>query len=113
MRVSWIGMSAAVSHQSGGNKRNPTIPEAIPASSGQVTRYRLNRGGDRRLNRALHTVALVRLRDDPVTAPTRPAGAPRASPREIRRCIKRAVARNLLKLLQQLDLADVEVVKVC
>jgi transposase len=39
----------------------------IPASSGQVTRHRLNRGGDRRLNRALHTVALVRLRDDPVT----------------------------------------------
>ena len=39
----------------------------IPASSGQVTRYRLNRGGDRRLNRALHTVALVRLRDDPAT----------------------------------------------
>jgi transposase len=38
-----------------------------PASSGQVTRYRLNRGGDRRLNRALHTVALVRLRDDPAT----------------------------------------------
>jgi transposase len=37
----------------------------IPASSGQVTRYRLNRGGDRRLNRALHTVALVRLRDNP------------------------------------------------
>jgi transposase len=39
----------------------------IPASSGQVTRPRLNRGGDRRLNRALHTVALVRLRDDPAT----------------------------------------------
>jgi transposase len=37
----------------------------IPASSGQVTRYRLNRGGDRRLNWALHTVALARLRDDP------------------------------------------------
>jgi transposase len=39
----------------------------IPASSGQVTRHRLNRGGDRRLNRALHTVAVVRLRDDPAT----------------------------------------------
>jgi transposase len=39
----------------------------IPASSGQVTKYRLNRGGDRQLNRALHTVALVRLRDDPTT----------------------------------------------
>jgi Transposase IS116/IS110/IS902 family len=39
----------------------------IPASCGQVTRHRLNRGGDRRLNRALHTTALVRLRDDPET----------------------------------------------
>jgi hypothetical protein len=85
----------------------------IPASSGQVTRHRLNRGGDRRLNRALHTVALVRLRDDPVTRAYAAAGAPRASPREIRRCIKRAVARNLFKLLQQLDRADVEVVRVC
>jgi transposase len=39
----------------------------IPASSGQITRHRLNRGGDRRLNRALHTVAVARLRDDPAT----------------------------------------------
>ena len=39
----------------------------IPASSGQVTRYRLNRGGDRQLNRALHTILLVRRRIDPDT----------------------------------------------
>src|SRR5215218_2026052 len=39
----------------------------IPASSGQVTRHRLNRGGDRQLNRALHTVVVARLRDDPDT----------------------------------------------
>ena len=39
----------------------------IPASSGQLVRHRLNHGGDRQLNRALHTVALVRLRDDPTT----------------------------------------------
>jgi transposase len=32
----------------------------IPASSGNTVRHRLNRGGDRRLNRALHTIALVR-----------------------------------------------------
>jgi transposase len=30
----------------------------IPASSGQTVRHRLNRGGDRQLNRALHTIAL-------------------------------------------------------
>jgi transposase len=86
----------------------------IPASSGQVTRHRLNRGGDRRLNRALHTVALVRLRDDPQTrAYAARRRAEGKSPREIRRCVKRAVARNLFKLLQRLDRADVEVVRVC
>jgi len=40
----------------------------IPANSGQVTnRYRLNRHGDRRLNRALHTIVLSRIRYDPAT----------------------------------------------
>ncbi len=33
----------------------------IPASSGQTVRHRLNRSGDRQLNRAVHTVALSRL----------------------------------------------------
>jgi transposase len=50
----------------------------IPASSGQVTRHRLNRGGDRQLNQALHTIVLVRLRDDPRPAPTLLVGGPRA-----------------------------------
>jgi transposase len=36
----------------------------ILASSGQITRHPLNRSGDRRLNRALHTIVLARLRDD-------------------------------------------------
>jgi transposase len=39
----------------------------IPTSSGQVTRHRLNRSGDRQLNRALHTIVVSRLRDDPQT----------------------------------------------
>jgi transposase len=34
----------------------------IPASSGNTLRHRLNRGGDRRLNRALTTVVIVRMR---------------------------------------------------
>jgi transposase len=85
----------------------------IPASSGQVTRHRLNRGGDRRLNRALHTVALVRLRDDPTTrAYAARRRADGKSPREIRRCVKRAIARHLFKLLQRYDYGDVEIVRV-
>ena len=39
----------------------------IPASSGQTVRYRLNRGGDRQLNCALHTIVLSRLQRDPAT----------------------------------------------
>jgi transposase len=76
----------------------------IPASSGQVTRHRLNRGGDRQLNRALHTIVVARLRDDPDTrayaARRRTEGK---SAREIRRCLKRAVARQLFKQLERHD----------
>jgi transposase len=74
----------------------------LEASSGRVVRHRLNRGGDRQLNRALHTIVLVRLRDD---AQTRAYAARRTaegkSPREIRRCLKRTVARQLFKLLER------------
>jgi transposase len=72
----------------------------IPASSGAVTRYRLNRSGDRQLNRALHTVALSRLR---IHQPTKAYAARRTaegkSPREIKRCLKRAIAREVYRLL--------------
>jgi transposase len=82
----------------------------IPACSGQVVRHRLNRGGDRQLNRALHTVAMVRLREDPATrvyaARRRAEGK---SPRDIRRCVKRALARQLFKLLEAHHRAQVEV----
>lgn len=39
----------------------------IPASSGNTVRHRLNRGGDRRLNRALHIAVLTRMTHDPET----------------------------------------------
>lgn len=74
----------------------------IPANSGQVTtRYRLNRSGDRQLNRALHTIVLSRIRHDQAT---RDYLARRTSEgkttREIRRCLKRYIARDLYRLLQ-------------
>ncbi|PFG39794.1 transposase [Georgenia soli] len=74
----------------------------IPANSGQTTtRYRLNRYGDRQLNRALHTVALSRQR---YHQPTRDYTARRTSegktPREIKRCLKRYIARDLYRLLE-------------
>ena len=39
----------------------------IPASSGRTIRHRLDRGGDRQINCALHTIALTRMRHDPAT----------------------------------------------
>ena len=74
----------------------------IPANSGQVTtRYRLNRYGDRQLNRALHTIALTRIRYDQTT---RDYVARRTregkTTREIKRCLKRYIARDLYRLLE-------------
>jgi transposase len=74
----------------------------IPANSGQVTtRYRLNRYGDRQLNRALHTVVLARIRYDQTTRDyvTRRTREGKTT-REIKRCLKRYVARDLYRLLE-------------
>jgi transposase len=82
----------------------------IPASSGQTTRYRLNRRGDRQLNHALHTIAIVRMRDDPLTrAYVQRRTAEGKNPREIRRCLKRIIARQLYKLLDRYDRPDVHI----
>jgi transposase len=80
----------------------------IPASSGRVVRHRLNRGGDRQLNRALHTIVLIRQRHH---APTRAYTARRSaegkSEREIRRCLKRLLARQLFRLLERTATAQI------
>ncbi len=72
----------------------------VPASSGQTVRHRLNRSGDRQLNRALHTIVLCRMRDDARTrAYTARREAEGRSTREIKRCLKRYTARHLYRLL--------------
>lgn len=72
----------------------------IEASSGQTARHRLNRGGDRALNKAIHTIARTRMRSDPATqAYVARRTAEGKSTREIRRCIKRYVARQLYRTL--------------
>lgn len=73
----------------------------IEASSGTVKRHRLNRSGDRQLNRALHTIVLVRMRQDPSTkAYVAKRLAQGRSTREIKRCLKRYVARQLFRELE-------------
>ena len=72
----------------------------IPASSGKVTRHRLNRGGDRQANAALHRIVLTRMSSHPQTrdyvARRRSEGL---STPEIMRCLKRYVARQTFKHL--------------
>lgn len=73
----------------------------IPASSGNTTRHRLNRNGDRQLNRALDVIARTRLTFDPRTRAYAERRTPEGmSRREIQRCLKRYVARRLYRRLQ-------------
>ena len=73
----------------------------LPASSGQTIRHRLSRGGDRQLNRALHTVILHRRQHD---ATTRDYIARRVADgkttREATRILKRYLARHLYRVMQ-------------
>ena len=72
----------------------------IPASSGRTVRHRLNRGGDRALNRAIHTITTVRMRDCPATkAYIARRTAEGKTIREIKRCLKRYITRQLYRTL--------------
>jgi transposase len=68
----------------------------IPASSGKVTRWRLNRGGDRQANCALWGIVITRLRNDPRTRAymARRLAEGRSKP-EVIRILKRYVAREV------------------
>jgi transposase len=78
----------------------------IPASSGRITRHRLNYGGDRDANRTLHMIAVCRLR---YCARTQAYAARRTkegkTKREIIRCLKRYIARETYHALTA-DLAN-------
>ncbi|MFC8235795.1 transposase [Streptomyces sp. NPDC057284] len=76
----------------------------IPASSGLTNRHGINRGGDRQLNRTLHTITLIRMRLDPATKTyiARRISEGKTS-RDAQRCLKRAVCRQLFKNLERSD----------
>jgi transposase len=79
----------------------------IQASSGKTTRHRLNRGGDRQANAALHRIVVIRLRWH---QPTRDYLARRTkqgkSKPEIIRCLKRYVAREVFAVLKDMTPQD-------
>jgi transposase len=74
----------------------------IQASSGKTHRHRLNRGGDRQANAALHRIVVARLRHD---QPTKDYLARRLregkSKKEAIRCLKRYVAREVFAALSR------------
>lgn len=80
----------------------------IPASSGNITRHRVNRGGDRRLNKVLHIAAITRETHHPATREyvARRASEGRTS-KETRRMIKRYLARRVYRILNAVTVPPV------
>jgi transposase len=76
----------------------------IPASSGNTNRYRLDRGGNRQLNCALHRLAINKAHWDPTTAAyLARKQAEGKSRKEALRCLKRYLARRVWQLLRSTD----------
>lgn len=74
----------------------------LPASSGRTNRHRLNRGGDRAANSALHRVVIVRMRyHQPTRAYVERRTAEDLSKRDIIRCLKRYLAREFLPQIRE------------
>lgn len=73
----------------------------IEVSSGNKNEHRLSRGGDRQLNRALHSIARTRMRYDSETiAYVERRTQQGLSKARIRRCLKRYIARQVYRTLQ-------------
>jgi transposase len=81
--------------------RRPCV-SPVPASSGKTTRHRLNRGGDRAANSALHIIAIGRLRTDQKTQAYMARRITEGhSKLEVIRCLKRYIAREVFTLIGQ------------
>jgi len=78
----------------------------LPASSGKITRHRLNRFGDRQLNRALHVIINWRMLHHDATRAYLTRRAGQKTEREIRRCLKRYAARSLYRLMETAAVSD-------
>jgi transposase len=85
-----------------GKLSSSTPPIGLEASSGKTIRHRLNRGGNRDANRALHVILVVRMRRH---GPTRDYFARRLAEgktkNEIMRCVKRYIAREIYHAVRE------------
>ncbi|MEO6857511.1 MAG: IS110 family transposase [Solirubrobacteraceae bacterium] len=84
---------------------NGTAP--IPASSGKTIRYRLNRGGDRQANNAIHTIAIIRAKHQPETRAYLDRRIREGkTKREALRSLKRHISRELYQRLTAIPLTS-------
>jgi transposase len=86
-------------------RSNGTAP--IPASSGKTVRHRLNRGGDRQVNNAIHTIALCRSKHHPESCSYIDRRLSEGKTRrEAMRSLKRHLSRRLFKQLTEVPLTS-------
>jgi transposase len=72
----------------------------VPASSGRTDRHRLNRGGDRHANNALHTIVVTRMRHHPDTRRyVQRRTNDGLTTKDIIRCLKRYAVREIYDTL--------------
>jgi transposase len=96
---------ARFKHEAAFARCNGTAP--IPASSGKTVRYRLNRGGDRQVNNAIHTIAIIRAKHQPETRAYLDRRVREGkTKREAMRALKRHISRELFKRLAEVPLTS-------
>jgi transposase len=92
-------------HEAAFARCNGTAP--LPASSGKTVRHRLNRGGDRQVNNAIHTIAIIRAKHQPETrAYLERRISEGKTKREALRALKRHISRDLFKRLADVPLTS-------
>jgi transposase len=96
---------ARFKHEAAFARCNGTAP--LPASSGKTVRHRLNRGGDRQLNNAIHTIAVIRAKHQPETRAYLDRRIREGkTKREAMRALKRHISRDLFKRLAEIPLTS-------
>jgi transposase len=96
---------ARFEHEAAFARCNGTAP--LPASSGKTVRHRLNRGGDRQVNNAIHTIALIRAKHQPETRAYLDRRISEGkTKREAMRALKRHISRELFKRLAEVPLTS-------
>jgi transposase len=92
-------------HEAAFARCNGTAP--LPASSGKTVRHRLNRGGDRQVNNAIHTIAVIRAKHQPETRAYLDRRISEGkTKREAMRALKRHISRDLFKRLADVPLTS-------